>query len=77
MKIEKLDRKPTAPRDSYAQIIRDLKPGQMIRVTTAQEWRRISGSITAVARDRKILITTQNDGDSDVLIFIKESPKKV
>lgn len=77
MKIERLKLNPKQAKQSYYGALRNLKPGEMIRLTTAQEWRNMNGILSKAKQGLKVAFKSANDGDSDVLIFIKESPKKV
>lgn len=74
MKIEPLVLTPRPVMDTVADMLRNLKPGEALRVSTAQEYRSVHGQISRVIKERKIKFCSANDGDSDVIIFIKEQP---
>lgn len=65
---------PILVRDSYTEMIMALKPGQVLRLHTAQEWRGIGGVLARIGKERGVKFGTMNEGDSDVLVYIKAKP---
>lgn len=74
MKIEKYKPSIAKHNGSAADSLRLLKPGEAVRIKTAQDWRRIAGVVSSIGRELGVKFTTANDGDCDVLIFIPPAP---
>ena len=72
MKIEKT-KQPQPPRKygSVANLLRQLRPGEVLRITTAREARSIVGCMGSVYRKTGKQFSTQLDGD-DVLVFLRK-----
>ncbi len=71
MKIE-TPKTPPMARNTYSKLLTDLKPGQVLRIQTAQEYRAISGNMARTAKQLDVKFVSMNDGDSDVLVFIRQ-----
>lgn len=70
MKIETFKPPKNNKADTISALLRNLEPGQAVRLKTASEFRNSLGAISFIAKERKLKFGTTNDGD-DVLLFIK------
>ncbi len=74
MNIEKLKPHAVPENDPLSDMLRSLKSGECIRLKTAQEYRAVNGLLARIGNQTGVRFRTRNDGNGDVIVFIKEKP---